>query len=404
MIYKKLVPPDSFIGQYLQHMQGIETAEAYDFWCALWLIGVAVGRSTFVARPRSPVYLNWYIVLASESGVTRKSTAVRAAMSVASSLGPVISRRTVPEQLEKSLHRQSRDTGECSAVLVAPEMVTILGRETYMKTLPGVLTDLYDCPDSRRNENSYLRNVFVTLLSASTPTWLVTAMNPSVIEGGFTSRVIFVTADERKKAIPWPKEEEDGKTDVFVQHLQGARDTAKSINELSTSPGALRKFSTWYCKRLGHRDPYRSSFEAREDDHVLRAAACLAVNDNTWEIQSGHIGAAIRLVAQAKDCGSKLFSEVIGTPDRLSAGIDRVRQVLVEAGLDGMKHHATYKKVLHYMDPSEFAAAISVMHELGMVQVFRNPGKKGQHYRATQKMLGFGLTNEVLGRLGRSQV
>ena len=77
MNYRKLVPSDSFIGQYMDYMSGVETPEAYDFWCAVWAIGVCCGRSVYVDRPRLPVHLNWYIVLTAESGTTRKSTAVR---------------------------------------------------------------------------------------------------------------------------------------------------------------------------------------------------------------------------------------------------------------------------------------------------------------------------------------
>ena len=55
MSYKKLVPQNSFIGQYLEHMSYVETAEAYDFWCAMWAIGVECGHDVFVDRPNTPV-------------------------------------------------------------------------------------------------------------------------------------------------------------------------------------------------------------------------------------------------------------------------------------------------------------------------------------------------------------
>ena len=60
----------------MDYMSYVETAESYDFWCAVWAIGDACGRRVYVDRPNIPVYLNWYIILAAESGSTRKSTAI----------------------------------------------------------------------------------------------------------------------------------------------------------------------------------------------------------------------------------------------------------------------------------------------------------------------------------------
>ena len=100
MNYKKLVPKDSFIGQYMEYMSVVETAESYDFWCALWAIGVGCGRTVFVDRPNSPVFLNWYIILAAESGTTRKSTAINSIRKIVNETHPIITGKTSPENLD----------------------------------------------------------------------------------------------------------------------------------------------------------------------------------------------------------------------------------------------------------------------------------------------------------------
>src|SRR5258708_5404574 len=101
--YSKLVPADSFLGQYMEHMQEQETPQAYDFFCGLWLMSLAM-RGCVVNRPRAPVHMNMYCILAAESGTTRKSSAVRAATKIAREfLGDdaiLIEAKTTPEQLE----------------------------------------------------------------------------------------------------------------------------------------------------------------------------------------------------------------------------------------------------------------------------------------------------------------
>ena len=111
MNYKKLIPSDSFIGRYLDYLSNIETPEAYDFWCAMWALGVRVGKGMYVNRPHSPVFCNWYIILAAESGTTRKSTAVNAISDLikTAELDEIVTGKTSPEALEIMLHEKTQE-------------------------------------------------------------------------------------------------------------------------------------------------------------------------------------------------------------------------------------------------------------------------------------------------------
>jgi hypothetical protein len=407
MNYKKLIPQDSFIGQYLEYMSYVETAESYDFWCALWAIGTGVGRGVYVDRPNSPVYLNWYIILAAESGTTRKSTAI-------SSIGNIVGRdinliggKTSPENLELLLHDRTKEDGNAHASFAVSELVTILGKEGYMSTMPGLLTDLYDCQELRTSPGTLSmgeliqRNVYITFLSASTPAWLVTAINPSVIEGGFTSRVIFVVDETRKRAIAWPKERETG-TEVSIHNsYTNLIRNAVQYRGLGISKGGLKRFTNWYNTRATHSDPFMSSFEAREDDHLLRVAACLAINDGTYEIQSGHIGTGSKIMSQVKGGARRLFGGDFSYHAKLVGGIERVRTILIEAGTDGIKHSDLARRVVRKLDAAELKMLTNIMHECGMIQIFNV--KRGQFYRATRSIEKLNVTSEVLAKLNLSQ-
>ena len=307
MRYIKLVDDDTFIGQYMKHMSYVETAESYDFWCAVWVIGEQVGYNVFVDRPNSPVHLNWYIILTAESGTTRKSTAVT---SIINLLGNnCISRRISPKHLEQLIHNNTMNNSSGTATLLISELVTLLGKESQMNAMPGLLTDLYDCPARRvGGDNEYsMRNVYVNLLSASTPIWLLTAVNPSVVEGGLTSRIMFIVDDTRKRSIPWPKERDASDFRTMINQLSHCISKAKAQKKIGISQGGLRKFTSWYNNRDVHTDPYLSSFEAREDDHVLKLAAILCINDGIMEIQATHISTSIKVIAQVKSTTVKLF-------------------------------------------------------------------------------------------------
>tara|TARA_Y100000310_G_scaffold93889_1_gene91472 strand:+ start:6619 stop:7842 length:1224 start_codon:yes stop_codon:yes gene_type:complete len=403
--YQNLVKPDTFIGQYMEYMSNVETPHAYDFWCALWAIGVECGRTVFVDRPSAPVHLNWYLILAAESGTTRKSTAVRSVSQLVASDRGLLTGKTSPEALELILHQSTLQSGRAEAHFACPELVTILGREGYMSTMPGLLTDLYDCPDTRRSPGTLKsgeiiqHDVYVTFLSASTPSWLVTAINPSVIEGGFTSRVIFVVEDARKRAIAWPEYQprssiQTGLADV----LQRTCSRARSIGALSISTGGLRKFTKWYKNRPVSNDPFYSSFEAREDDHVLRLAACLAINDGTLELQTTHVSVAIKVISHSKQRAAQLFGGNFSTGARVGDAVTRVRELLIEAGGDGIRHNALYRKVNHRLDNTEFKLLMKILHESDLIQVFQVE-KGGKIYRATRNIENFGIISEVLAKV-----
>ena len=150
------VQSGTFLSDYMTFMEPQETPYAYDFWSGLWLLGLALGRDCVVSRPRAPVYMNWYMLLVAESGVTRKSTSVKFATKIARMFiermddeMTLIESKTTPEQLESTLNDLTKDYGYAHVAISISELVTFLGRERYSMQMPGLLTDLYDSPRIR---------------------------------------------------------------------------------------------------------------------------------------------------------------------------------------------------------------------------------------------------------------
>jgi hypothetical protein len=384
MNYAKLVPPDTFIGRYLAAASVLETSQSYDFWCALWALGSCVGRSVYVPRPHAPVFLNWYVMLVAESGVTRKSTAVRLARDIVSGfLGveQMVEGRCTPEYLFELLTRHPH-----TAIAVS-ELVTFLGRESYVIELPALLTDLYDCPPERRGGSvtrgeRIISNAFVTFVTASTPSWLQTSVNPTVVEGGFTSRCLFVHDEQPKQKVAWPSDHVN--IDDTASVLRDTVKLARDVQKIELMPAAMKRFESWYRQRdTSSIVPFVSSFNSREDAHVLRAAACLAVNDGTMAIDVRHINAAVKLIAAVKAGAINIFQDG-GTVIKTAQGIDRITKLLIEAGPLGIPHTRLYAAVRYYMQRDDFHIAMELMHETGMVHAVidnrAGGGRKGMRY------------------------
>lgn len=400
MNFNKIAPPDTFIGQYMSTFADVETATSYDFWCACWLLGTMCGRGVVVPRPHAPVYMNWYVMLVAESGVTRKSTAIRSARDLLTrvmSVDNLIEGKTTPEYLFHHL------IGHPHCPIAISELVTFLGRESYIIELPAFLTDLYDCPKEKRGGSisrgeQVIENAFVTFLTASTPSWLRTSVNPTVIEGGFTSRCLFVHDEKPKKKVPWPTTETD--RDHLPILLQDTADRARVVKRIDMLPSGMRRFQSWYKKRdITSVVPFVASFNSREDGHVLRMAATLAINDGTLAIGKKHIDHAVKLITHVKAGAVKVFSDT-GTALKIAQGIDRMVQMIIEAGPVGIPHTKLYTTVRHYVTADEFNIIITTMHELHMIiKLIENRqggGRRGIRYAKGDNMANNRAMEELM--------
>lgn len=412
-MYREAVKEGTFLDKYLQYMSPLETPIAYDFWCGMWLLSNAIGRRMIVNRPKAPVFLNLYIVLCAEAGTTRKSTAIRMCERVYRAAGfhadaVTVTGNITPEKLREQLALQTIEHNAASCGILVSELVTFLGKEQYAIAMPGLLTDLYDCPELREysrlsTSTTTVRNVYLTFAAASTPSWLVRAINPDVIEGGFTSRCLFIIEERRKRLVAWP---EELKTDVdeLAIALCDIRRQADNWSKhgINLTDKAKARFVRWYEQRRDgdSNDPFLASFEAREDHHILRLAALLSVNDESWMIDVHHINHAIKIIQHNKASAAQLFG-ANKEAMRMTNGIDKLRTVLLEAGELGIGQSEVLFKTRRHLKTRELEYALAIMHEMEMVQRFdvATQGRRKTVWRATNKILARNLNTLMLEKL-----
>jgi hypothetical protein len=408
------VKEGTFLHSFLQFTHNTETPYVYDFWTGLWLIAMAAGREMVVARPAAPVHLNLYVVLTADAGTTRKSSAIRRVSQVLHCTAfrheyAYVSGSATPTAFIKDIAAQAaanNPRGDAQVAIQVSELVTMLGRETHSMGMPGLLTDLYDCPavhrHSRSEESFTLQNVYVCFLAASTPAWLVRAINPDVIEGGFTSRCLFIQATKPKRLIAWPEaQNEVAFAEMLGKQLQLLHEQCQKWKGrgIELSPQAKTRFVKWYEGRAGDEethDPFIQSFEAREDHHILRLAALLCINEQSYVILPQHIIHAVRIIASVKASASSMFGG--GRHNhKLVIGIDKLRDELLRYGEHPTPRSDLYLKVRNYMSAAECRITLQTMHELGMVQRFEhnNGGRTGEHYRATRNLFDRKLRSKV---------
>ena len=411
----KHLPEGSFLDLYIKDRSHQETALLYDIWGGLWALSTILGRRVW-CRPGAVVYPNLYVIFVAESGVTRKGPNIKASRKLVEELvndAVMVTGKGTPEYIEQALVDATQRNGHAQIIFSVEEGVILFGREKYMQHLPGLLTDIFDCPDTRRSgmtlgrhEEGHkyeARKVYSTLLTASTPAWLYKAINPTVIAGGFTSRCLFIYADQPKKLVAWPDPEtvvhgEDRRLGI-VESLGRVQRAAKKVpngGRLSITPTAKARFERWYRKRVCQVDAYTQSFMSREDRHVLAVAMILAANNDNWVIGATELNVAIALVEQAKELGKQLFvvSRDIGP---LADGIDKLIQLLIGYGTKGAAQHEITKQLQAHLKAPDIKLILSVLHEMKMVQMFIIQGshRPRTQWRATKSIMTHDISEIV---------
>lgn len=254
-----------------------------------------------------------------------------------------------------------------------------------------------------RGHHVELRNVYCSFIAGSTPTWLQRAVTPAIIEGGFTSRCYFVDGASRKRSVAWPEltSDEQPARQKLLTYLQSIHGTGHKIEGIGISNTAKARFSDWYNTRVSHRDAYRSSFEAREDAHVLRIAGLLSINDSRWLIDTYDIENAINIVQRIKYDGMQLFTGTsIDKKDiRL---VERLRSSLIAGGQAGVNQADITRGLRPQYKSEQVRSVLTVMHELDLVQKFsvETNGRPTTVWRATLYLANDDMYAEVVNKLG----
>lgn len=224
----------SFIDGFLEYSKNVGAPHKFLLWSAISGISAALERKTWLKyNGVQVIYPNTYIMLIADSGIAKKSTATRALTEILYELDDL---RFMSTQLSAaSLVEQLKDAGDAktfefegikyknsSLFAYSSEAKVTIGGKSGLEGVQELLTDFYDCGDpniwsdkkgwSKKTVgggSTTIYNPCLNLLACSTPAWLNEAIGKSGVEGGFASRVIFVTQKEREqKSVGWLDEED----------------------------------------------------------------------------------------------------------------------------------------------------------------------------------------------------
>lgn len=200
---------------YIKYTENSEPPLSYHTWCGIGVIAGALQRKCWLEWGFEIIYPNMYVVLVGPSGRTRKGTALRIAREILNEVPGVtlasqsVTREALIGAMKRSINNFPDPDGvihfHCSMTCFSEELSVFLG-ENDIKFLAS-LTDWYDSHRKWEYETigrglDSIQGVCFNLIGATAPEWLQTMLPQEAVGGGFTSRVIFVVEEQKRRSVP----------------------------------------------------------------------------------------------------------------------------------------------------------------------------------------------------------
>ena len=334
---------NDFISMYLDYTKGQESPRDFHFWTAVSLLSGAVGRKVWLPRGHDRLYSNHYVILVAGSATSRKSSAINIGVGLlrratqrkidsglTNGLSTILSGKMTPEALcrvisscglEGLLESDNKPIAENNTsrpcYLFSSELGVFLSKAAQSNGLVDLLIDWYDCPDvfeyiTKTSGSDYVYEVYVSLLSATTPNWIAQNVTSSVFNQGFVGRVIFVHSERSDIRIAHPIVDKilEKLRDKLVTHIEHRMGIS---GEMGFTQEAWDYFETWYNKReeSPNLDNVQSGFFGREHTHVLKLAMTFSISKRrSLIIYKQDIQDAIEKITHTFEGLNTIFKEV----------------------------------------------------------------------------------------------
>ena len=227
---------------------------------------------------------------------------------------------------------------------------------------------------TKMSGNDSVVNPWINIIACTTPAWIAGNFPDYMIGGGFTSRCVFVYAEEKEKYVAYPSlhvpphlKELEVKLVQDLEHI-----SLNLCGGYKLTPEAYAWGESWYRSHYTTARPQMDDerfggYIARKQTHIHKLAMILAAASNdVLEITPAHLSSAAEIVSSLEKDMQKVF-EKIGRSD-LSNNADRLL-FLIQKSPNGITVEEAYKGVRTlFPDAQEFQRILEGLTRSGVVK------------------------------------
>ena len=264
-------------------------------------------------------------------------------------------------------------TSNTGVVPVSPELSVFLGQGNI--PLLGDLCDWYDCPDSWKYDTKNMgtdtiEGLFFNLLGGTAPEWLPSMLPTEAVGGGFTSRVIWVVEEGKRKSVVDPKIDPELQ-EALMYDIQ----RIKLMNgEMHFSAPAKARYDAWYLTEEAKiedgkppiQDPKFEGYCSRRATMLYKLCCIITASEGDYyTIEERHFERALSLLERTERKMAKAFS-TLGTA-RYNQAVEMILNFVLK------QKQVTRSQVLRFLyrdvDEFTFDIAVRTLEKMKMITV-----------------------------------
>lgn len=337
-----------------------------------------------------------YIILVGHPGIG-KGTSINPTVTLLKEAGTanIISDRVTIEYILEKLAKgfpaqqmlpggQVAFTNDATCLISAPELQVFA---TASQATLGILTDLWDNKEhpwdyGTKTQGKYIINKpTINLLGGTTPEWLVSAIPQSAVSGGFTRRVNFVYAKDRRQKIPWPNINHSAIWQSLVDDL---RHIGTLQGEVTFDAPAHKLFENFYNSTATDSNEFddeaTSAYKTTKAIHAIKLATVLSVGErDSLVITEQNLEESIKAVTAVEATIGLVFRSV-GESD-MAVASDRVLRFIEAKGFAQRSEilRANWRHLSH----NDLDVILATLMQAGMINEI-NQGHKLLYEAAVQ--------------------
>lgn len=365
-----------WISTYVEYACHTEAPQLMHWWAAVWAIAGCLRKKVWLDQIAFRWSPSFYIIFVAPPGIVSKSTTAGMADKLIRQVpgikfGPdVVTWPALVTSFAASCEAFEYD-GEfhpMSALnLIASELGNLV--DPYDKGMINLLIDLWDGrktleKQTKMSGNDLVEGPWINLLGCTTPHWIADNMPSATVGGGFTSRCVFVYAEQKERFIAYPKYHFPANTaqtqaDLLhdLEHI-----ATKLCGEYELTPEARAWGEAWYTKHWNEdagqaEDDRMDGYMARKQTHMHKLAMVLAAScRDELIITEGDLQHAERMLTATEGDLAKVFSRIGKSEESMQA--DRFIAYIQKRG--ACLYEDAYRMIHSYFpDFREFEGVLS---------------------------------------------
>lgn len=326
---------------YCDYASFSEAPRHMHFWSGVSAIAGALRRRVWLDMAYFKWYPNFYIIIVAPPGIVSKSTTAGIAINILRKVpginfGPdVVTWQALVTAFGASTEIFQVPGGDyftMSALTIeSSEFGNLLNPSD--RDMIDLLVTLWDGKQgafkkvTKMSGNDSVENPWINLIACTTPSWIAGNFPEYIIGGGFTSRCLFIYAEEKSKYVAYPSlvvpkdlKQTELKLAQDLEHI-----AVNLIGDYKLDQDAIIWGTEWYTYHYKNRPPHLDDdrfggYIARKQTHIHKLAMIIAASArDALIILEDDLALANKMVTDLEVAMPKVFSKIGKTEESVQA-------------------------------------------------------------------------------------